>query len=141
MKKVIVIMAGLIAASATAQAAKEGRGAPAFLPIQNGPPAKIIIDPPLAGPLSHGRVIIQDRTENLHSVPVFGPAAVAVFPRIEHIHVTVDDAPWRWADASGEPVIVNGLPPGPHNILIQLENPNHQLLHQGVVKFTVPEVH
>ena len=123
----------------TAQTAREVRGAAAVVPLQNEPPAKIIIDPPLAEPLSHGRVVIQYRTENLHIVPVFGPAALAVSPRVGHIHVTVDDAPWVWADASGEPVILNGLPPGPHKILIQLESANHQLLDQGSVEFTVPE--
>jgi Family of unknown function (DUF6130) len=92
------------------------------------PPAKIIIDPPLAEPLSHGRVVIQYRTENLHIVPVFRPAALAVSPRVGHIHVTVDDAAWAWSDASGEPVILNGQPPGPHKIPIQLETANHQLL-------------
>jgi hypothetical protein len=134
-----VIIACLVAASAAAQTAGEVRGAPAVEPLQNEPPAKIIIDPPLAEPLSHGRVVIQYRTENLHIVPVFGPAALAVSPRVGHIHVTVDDASWVWADASGEPVILNGLPPGPHKILIQLETANHQLLDQGAVKFTVPE--
>ena len=57
------------------------------------PPAKIVIDPPLAEPLaSRGVVIIQYCTENLHIVPVFGPNALAVSPRIGHIHVKVDDA-------------------------------------------------
>jgi hypothetical protein len=134
-----VIIACLVAASATAQTAREVRGAPAVEPLQNEPPAKIIIDPPLAEPLSHGRVVIQYRTENLHMVPVFGPAALAVSPRVGHIHLNVDDAPWVWVDASGEPVILNGLPPGPHKVLIQLETANHQLLDQGAVKFTVPE--
>jgi hypothetical protein len=117
----------------------EVRGAAPVEPLQNEPPAKIIVDPPLAEPLSHGRVVIQYRTENLHIVPVFGPGALAVSPRIGHIHVTVDEARWVWADASGEPLIVRGLPPGPHKVLIQLETANHQLLDQGAVKFTVPE--
>jgi hypothetical protein len=134
-----VIIACLVAAPAAAQTAREVRGAAAVEPLQNEPPAKIIVDPPLAEPLSHGRVVIQYRTENLHIVPVFGPAALAVSPRVGHIHVTVDDAPWVWADASGEPVILNGLPAGPHKILIQLETANHQLLDQGTVEFTVPE--
>jgi hypothetical protein len=134
-----VIIACLVAASAAAQTARDVRGAAAVEPLQNEPPAKIIIDPPLAEPLSHGRVVIQYRTENLHMAPVFGLAALAVSPRVGHIHVTVDDASWVWVDASGEPVILNGLPPGPHKVLIQLENANHQLLDQGAVKFTVPE--
>jgi len=135
------LVAGLLlmaASVAVAQSARQVRGAAPVVPLTNEPPAKIIIDPPLAEPLSLGRVVIQYRTENLHIVPVFGPAALAVSPRIGHIHVTVDDNPWRWADASGEPLIVNGLPPGPHKILIQLENANHQPLDQDVVKFTIP---
>jgi hypothetical protein len=134
-----VIIACLVAASAAAQTAREVRGAAAVEPLQNEPPAKIVIDPPLAESLSHGRVVIQYRAENLHIVPAFGPAALAVSPRIGHIHVTVDDASWVWADASGEPVILNGLPPGPHKVRIQLETANHQLLDQGIAQFAVPE--
>src|SRR5947207_1307628 len=121
-----VIIACLVAASAAAQTARGVRGAAAVVPLQNEPSAKIIIDPPLGEALSRGAAVIQYRTENLHIVPVFGPAALAVSPRIGHIHVTVDDAPWVWADTSGEPLIVQGLPPGPHKILIQLESANHQ---------------
>ena len=43
--------------------------------------------------------------------PVFGPGALAVSPRVGHIHVTVDDAPWHWADASGNPLILRGCRP------------------------------
>ena len=100
--------------------------------------ARIIIDPPLAESLSHGRVVIQYRTENLHIAPVFGAAALAISPRIGHIHVTVDDAHWVWADASGQPVVLNGLAPGQHKVLLQLQTANHQLLDQGSVTFTVP---
>jgi hypothetical protein len=133
-----VIAGCLMAASGAAQTAREVRGAAAVEPLHNEPPAKIIIDPPLPEPLSRGRIVIQYRTENLHIVPVFGPAALAVSPRVGHIHVTVDDAPWVWADASGEPVVLNGLPPGPHTIRLELETANHQPLDQGVVRFTVP---
>jgi hypothetical protein len=135
-----VIIACLMAVSSAAQTARDVRGAAAVEPLQNEPPAKIIIDPPLPEPLSRGRVVIQYRTENLHIVPVFGPAALAVSPRVGHIHVTVDDAPWVWADASGEPVVLNGLSPGPHTIRLELESANHQRLDQGVVRFTVPAV-
>jgi hypothetical protein len=77
-------------------------------------------------------------TETLDIVSVFGPAALAVSPRIGHIHVTVDDASWHWAAASGDPVIVQGLAPGRHKILIQLVNANHQPIDQGTVQFTMP---
>jgi hypothetical protein len=134
-----LLIACLVGGSAAAQTAREVLGAAAVEPLQNEPPAKIVIDPPLAGPLSHGRVVIQYRAENLHMLPVFGPSALAVSPRVGHVHVTVDDAPWVWADASGQPVILNGLPSGPHQVRIQLETANHQLLDQGAVSFTVPQ--
>lgn len=133
------IIVCLFVASATAQTAREAREAGAVEPLQNEPPAKIVIDPPLSEPLSHGRVVIQYRADDLHIVPVSGPATLAVPPRIGQIHANVDDAPWVWADASGEPVILNGLEPGPHKILIQLESANHHMLDQGADNFTVPD--
>jgi len=108
------------------------------VPLASEPPAKLVIDPPLAEPLTHGRVFIQYRTENLHIAPVFGPNALDVSPRIGHIHVEVDDAPWHWADASGEPLIIVGLPAGPHKVSIQLVDANHHPLDQGSVSFVVP---
>jgi hypothetical protein len=104
------------------------------------PPAKIVIDPPLAGPLaSRGVAIIQYCAQNLHITPVFGPNALAVSPRVGHVHVRLDDAPWVWADASGNPIILMGLPPGPHKVLVELEDANHHTLDQGTVVFVVPE--
>jgi uncharacterized protein DUF6130 len=128
----------LCSSAALAQSARDIRGPAGVVPLASEPAAKIVIDPPLADSLAHGRVVIQYRTENLRIVQVFGPAALAVSPRIGHIHVTVDDAPWRWADASGEPLIINGLPAGPHKVLIELVNANHQTLDRGVVNFVIP---
>jgi hypothetical protein len=61
-----------------------------------------------------------------------------VSPRIGHIHVFVDDATWRWLDASGEPLTINGLSPGRHKVRILLVNANHAPLDEGTVEFTVP---
>ena len=119
--------------------ARNIRGPAPVVPLASEPAPKIVIDPPLADSLAHGLVVIQYRTENLRIVPVFGPNALAVSPRIGHIHVTVDDAPWHWADASGEPLIMNGFPAGPHKVLIELVNANHQPLDKGVVIFAIPE--
>jgi hypothetical protein len=135
----LVAMAfALCTSGAFAQTAREIRGPAGVVPLASEPPPKIIIDPPVADSLAHGRVVIQYRAENLRIVQVFGPAALDVSPRIGHIHVTVDDAPWRWADASGEPLIINGLPAGPHKILIELVNANHQTLDQGIVNLVIP---
>jgi hypothetical protein len=128
----------LCASGAFAQTARDIRGPAGVVPLASEPPAKLIIDPPLADSLAQGRVVIQYRAENVRIVQVFGPAALGVSPRIGHIHVTVDDAPWRWADASGEPLIINGLTAGPHKILIELVNANHQTLGRGVVNFVIP---
>jgi hypothetical protein len=104
------------------------------------PPAKIVVDPPLAEPLAARAVaVIQYCAKNLHIVPVFGPAAAGVPPRIGHLHVTVDDSPWHWADASGNPIILQGLSPGPHKVLVELADANHHVIDKATVTFVVPE--
>jgi hypothetical protein len=135
----LLLIAGAMTLPLAAQTAREALGAADVEPLLNEPPAKIVVDPPLAEPLTYGRAIIQYRPLNLHIVPVFGATALAVSPRVGHVHVNVDDLPWGWAYATGEPVILNGLAPGPHKVLIELVNSNHQTLDAGTVRFTVPE--
>jgi len=72
-------------------------------------------------------------------MPVYGPSALRVLPRIGHLHVTVDDLPWHWLDASGEPISINGLPPGPHRLLIELEDPTHKVIDRATVAFDIPQ--
>src|SRR5271165_2826173 len=121
-----------------AQTAREIRGPAGVIPLASEPPAKIIIDPPLPDALARELVVIQYRTENLRIVPVFGPGALDVSPRIGHLHVAVDEAPWRWVDASGEPLIIQGLSPGPHRVLIRLADPTHRVIDQGAVALVIP---
>lgn len=52
--------------------------------------------------------------------------------------MTVDDAPWHWVDASGEPLIIQGLPSGPHRVLIQLADPTHRVIDQATVELVIP---
>lgn len=101
-------------------------------------PARLIVAPPLPEALEHGLVVIQYRADNLRIVPVFGPAALSVTPRIGHIHVTLDDASWHWVDASGEPLIIQGLTPGPHRALIDLADPTHRVIDNKTVTFEIP---
>ena len=131
----------LCAMTAVAQNATENCGPAPVIPlIGEERPAKIVIDPPLAGPLAaRGVAIIRYCAQNLHIVPVFGPNAVAVSPRVGHIHVAVDDASWVWADASGTPIILQGLLPGPHKVRIDLVDANHHPLDKGTITFVVPE--
>jgi hypothetical protein len=131
----------LWAMTAGAQTATDKCGPAPVIPLTGPEPAaKIVIDPPLAEPLaSRGVAIIQYCTQNLHVVPVFGANALAASPRIGHIHVALDDALWVWADASGNPIILQGLRPGPHKVRIDLVDANHHTLDQGLITFVVPE--
>jgi len=127
------------AQSVLAQSARDIRGPSPLVAIENEPPAKLIVDPPLAEQLAQGLVFIQYRTENLRVVPVFGKGALDVSPRIGHLHITVDDAPWHFVDASGETVIVVGLKPGAHKVLFELADPTHRVITSETVSFTLPE--
>ena len=133
--------ADMSASSGPTQGAQDVLGPPGVLPLTTPqPPAKIVVDPPIPEALARGQVFIPYRAENLRIEPVFGPMALDVSPRIGHIHVSVDAAPWHWADASGEPVVLVGLPPGEHTVEITLADANHHPLDVGVEKFTVPDV-
>ena len=131
----------LYGSTALAQSATQTCRPAQVIPLTGTEPAaKLVIDAPLAAPLaSRGVVVIPYCAENMRIAPVFGPGALAVSPRVGHIHVTVDEAPWRWADASGNPLILQGLPPGPHRVLIELVDANHQLVDKGTVAFDVPK--
>ncbi|NJO43222.1 MAG: hypothetical protein HC865_22130 [Cyanobacteria bacterium RU_5_0] len=120
--------------------AKDIVGPSPLIAIANEPPAKLIVDPPLSEPLSQGRVFIQYRTENLRVLPVFGKGALDVSPRVGHIHITVDDAPWHFVDTSGETIILVGLEPGLHKVLIELADPTHHVITSETVMFTVPDL-
>ena len=134
-----LIAAALLAATpACAQSAKEVRGPSPLVAIEHEPPARLVVDAPLVDPLARGLVFIQYRTENLRVVPVFGTGALQVSPRIGHVHITVDDAPWHFVDASGETIIVVGLEPGPHRVLVELADPTHHVIDHQIVSFVVP---
>jgi hypothetical protein len=112
---------------------------PAVIPVASEPAAKLVVYPPQPDALARGVVIVQFRTENLRIIPVFGPKAVDVSPHLGHIHVTVDDWHGTWAHTSGDPVIIVGLTPGPHKILLELADPNHKILTGETINVTVPD--
>jgi hypothetical protein len=129
----------LFATVASGQSAKDIRGPSPLIAIENEAPAKLIVDPPIPEQLALGRVYIQYRTENLRVVLVFGAGALDVSPRIGHIHITVDDASWHFIDSSGETIILVGLKPGSHKVLIELADPTHKVITAETVKFVVPD--
>jgi hypothetical protein len=107
--------------------------------VEEEPPPKLIVDAPLPQALAQGKVFIQYSVENLRIVPVFGQGALGVSPRVGHIHITVDDAQWHFIDASGETIVIVGLAPGHHRVLIELADPLHRVITSEVVNFTVPD--
>jgi hypothetical protein len=126
--------------TASAQTAKDVKGPTPLVAIQNEPPAKLIVDPPIPEQLALGRVFIQYRTENLRILPVFGKAALEVSPRVGHLHYYVDDQSWPIVDTSGETVVLVGLQPGPHKVRLDLADAVHRPIPGAsqTVEFTVP---
>lgn len=135
----------LLATNAFAQSAREVRGPTPYLAIENEPPPKLIVDPPLAAGLQQGIVWIQYRVENVRILQVFGAGALNISPRVGHLHIRVDDLPWLWADASDNNTVdIAGLPPGQHKVKIDLVDANHNVFAgcascSQTVTFTVPE--
>ena len=108
------------------------------IPLKSQPPANFVVDAPLPEQLKMGYVVIRYKAKNLRIMPVFGPDALKILPRIGHLHITIDDLPWHWLDASGEPISIRGLPPGPHKVLLELEDPIHKVIDSKIVNFKIP---
>jgi hypothetical protein len=106
--------------------------------LKNEAPPRLVANAPIPSQLAEGRVVISYCAYNIRILPVFGEAALDVSPRLGHLHITVDEGPYRWLDTSGQPIVVNKLPPGPHRILIELVGPTHKTIDQQVVSFVVP---
>ncbi|PLU02579.1 DUF6130 family protein [Sinorhizobium medicae] len=140
--RALATAAFLLAAGTPIYAQTPQHAATQFLPIKNEPAPKLFVDQPLPRPLiTRGVAIIPYRAENFRILPIFGAGATDVSPRAGHLHVSIDDLPWRWADAGGTGAIVlTGLPPGEHKVLIEIATPEHQVLGGKVVKFTVPAI-
>ena len=142
-KALAAVAAGTaLATSASAQNAREIRGASPYVAIEHEPSPKLIVDPPLAEGLVLGVFWAQYRVENLHIAPVFGSGALQASPRVGHLHVIVDDLSWWWADASDNNTVdIAGLPPGQHKVKIELVNANHEVFpgQSKTLAFTIPE--
>jgi len=134
-----IAIASVITVSDGADADDTGFKPAPVIPLTSQPPAHLIVDEPLPEALARGYVVVRYRAENLRIMPVYGPSALGIFPRIGHLHVTIDDLPWHWLDASGEPLSINGLLPGPHRVLIELEDPTHKLIDSKTVSFEIPQ--
>ena len=113
---------------------------PPILPLDSETAPRLIAYPPLAAPLARGVVIIQYRAEHARIMPVFGKEAQEVSPRLGHLHVTVDDWQGTWAHTSEDPIILVGLTPGAHKVLLEVADPTHTVITGAVVNVVVPEI-
>jgi hypothetical protein len=111
----------------------------ALVPIENEPAPRLIVEPPLPGPLAQGVVFIPYRVENLHILPLAGPVARSLSPRVGHLHITVDDLPWLWADfGQSNTIVLAGMPSGQHKVLIELVDAEGNLFTAQTVTFNSP---
>jgi hypothetical protein len=109
------------------------------VPIDDEPAPRLILEPPLPGPLTQGVVYIPYRVENLRILPLGGAAARDVSPRVGHLHITVDDLPWQWADyGQSNTIILIAMPRGQHKVLIELVDPEGDLFTGETVTFDSP---
>lgn len=129
-------LAALLAAAASAALVGGMAGAKA----SDAPAPRLLVDDPLPETLARGLVVLNYRAEHLQFHPLFKPAPVDTTTPIGHLHVTVDDSPWHWADASGEPLVIQGLTAGPHKILVELANAKHQVIDSKTVEVEIPQL-
>ena len=106
------------------------------VPIDDEPAPRLMVEPPLPGPLAQGVVFIPYRVENLRILPVAGAAARDLSPRVGHLHITVDDLPWLWADFSqSNTIVLAGMPRGQHKVLIEVVDPEGNVFTGQTVTF------
>ena len=111
------------------------------VPIDNEPMPRLIVESPFPGPLAQGVVVIPYRVENVRILPVAGPAARNVSPRVGHLHITVDDLPWLWADfGQSNTIVLAGMPRGLHKVLIELVDAEGSVFTSQTVTFHSPDM-
>lgn len=110
-----------------------------IIPIDNEPAPRLMVEPPLPGPLAQGVAFIPYRVENVRILPVAGPAARNLSPRVGHLHITVDDLPWLFADfGQTNTIVLVGLPRGQHKVLVELVDGEGNLFTAETVTFFSP---
>lgn len=110
-----------------------------IIPIDDEPAPRLSVEAPLPGPLAQGVAFIPYRVENVRILPVAGPAARNLSPRVGHLHITVDDLPWLFADfGQTNTIVLVGLPRGQHKVLIELVDGEGSLFTAETVTFFSP---
>ena len=139
-------LATLVAATALSASAlaQSGSTAPSYSPLvpnKNEAAPALYLGEPIPEALMRGALVVPYRVENLRILPILGPGAGEVSPRVGHLHVTIDDLPWHWADFSenSQTIVVVGLAPGQHKLTVALADPNHHVYTSQTLTFTIPD--
>ena len=126
-------------AIATAMTAAGALAQSTVVDVDSEPPPALTVFPPLPGPLAQGVVFIPYKLENLRIVAIGGEPARSVSPRVGHLHLTLDNLPWQWADyGNSNTVILVNLPKGEHKLRVEVEDPQGHPYTSKTVTFTVP---
>ena len=134
-----LLLKTLAAVAACAALATGALAQSSVVTIDNEPAPKLIVEAPLPGPLARGVVFIPYRVENLRILPLGGATASKVSPRVGHLHITLDDLPWFWADyGQSNTIILGGLPRGQHKVLIEVVDPEGNVFTGQAVTFYAP---
>ena len=129
----------LVVVAATVLLAPNSFAQSTVVNVENEPAPSLTVQPPLPGQLAQGVVFIPYQLENLRIVPVGGAAAREISPRVGHLHITLDDLPWFWADyGQSNTIILGGLPRGEHKVRIEAVDPEGRPFTARTVTFTVP---
>jgi len=109
------------------------------VPIDKESAPRLIVEAPLPGPLAQNLIFIPYRVENLRILPLGGATASRVSPRVGHLHITIDDLPWFWADyGQSNTIILGGMPRGQHKVLIEVVDPEGNVFTGQTVTFNAP---
>jgi len=139
MSQIARTIAAVAGATLLTTAAGSQTATPLVVTVEKEPAPTIVVEQPLPGPLANGVAFIPYRVENLRILPIGGAAATQVSPRVGHLHITVDDLPWAWADyGQSDTIILINLPRGEHKLLIEVVDPEGGLLTSKSITFKSP---
>lgn len=85
---VSAVAATVLTAGAFAQSATETPSYSPLVPVKNEPAPKLTLGEPVAEALARGALVVPYRVENMRILPILGPSAGDVSPRVGHLHRT-----------------------------------------------------
>jgi len=123
--------------NANAQSHDAGHAAQPTAPTTTSGQPVLQVSGAVSAPLAKGLVVLPFSAEGAQIAAIYGDAATGMTPPPAHLHVKIDGASWHWVHASPDPVVIQGLPAGPHSVELVLADGNHRPLQKKTVSFTI----